>query len=399
MNQPLVILALLALLSCCQAAPAQQSREPAAVRSTPGYSQLSIANEHGSLVLTSGPDGTVTAVHDGAVLTSDRVRREGDHVRILGAAGETLFDVRVLAGGYLVYPYDANLDWPGAGPATGRYTRSTPRKIIGVMVDPVDAVVASQLDIEPDAAFVIGSVMEGMPAEKAGLKAHDVVVAIQGSKPATVEALREAIDDKQPGDTIKIEVLRRGEPIELDVGVAEESEPDVYDLRAYAPDYWENFLGYSGQAEAYADLARELSEQAARQEEELEEAHQRLAELQDDYTVASEEYEQARQDSAAGDAMATAALAEQRSRVEQLRAELAQQEALLRDRSAAMQLLELDSGGRALMLPPGSAAFGRSAPQAALPDEVDGRLRSMEERLSRLEELLEKLVESDTAKK
>ena len=51
------------------------------------------------------------------------------------------------------------------------------------------------------------------------------------------------------------------------------------------------------------------------------------------------------------------------------------------------------------MLPPGSAAFGRSAPQAALSDEVDSRLRSMEERLSRLEELLEKLVESDTANK
>lgn len=381
MNQPLLILALLAALSCCQAAPAQE-RASAVAQSTPGYSQLTISNDHGSVMVMHGPDGEVTVVRDGQVLSDDRVRREGDHLRILDESGATIFDIRTLPGGGLVYPYDAKVGARTWAPGVTAWAVSdTPRKIIGVTVDAVDAALASQLDLEPESAFVISTVSDGLPAEKAGLQPHDVVVKINGETPATVEKLREAINGKQPGDTIQLELVRRGQHINVDVGVAEESGPAFYS-------------GYGEASQAYEELARSLSDEAYRQQAEVEETRDRLAELQDELKQAEEALAEAR--SAGGaDADARAELDARRADVDKVRAELEAQQERLHSNAAEMQLLDLGEGGRALVLP---RAYAGAAP-AALSSDIDDRLRSMEERLSRLEELLKKLVESDAAKK
>src|SRR4030095_5724584 len=91
MNQPLLILALLAALSCCQAAPAQE-RSSTVAQSTPGYSQLTISNDHGSVIDMHGPDNEFPVVRAGQVLSGDRTRRDGDHLRILDESGATIFD-------------------------------------------------------------------------------------------------------------------------------------------------------------------------------------------------------------------------------------------------------------------------------------------------------------------
>jgi hypothetical protein len=380
MNQPLLILALLAALSCCQATPAQE-RAAAVAQSTPGYSQLTISNEHGSVMVMHGPDDEVTVVRDGQVLSGDRVRREGDHLRILDEAGATIFDIRTLPGGGLVYPYDAEgRSWWGPS-VTAWAMPGTPRKIIGVTVDAVDSALGSQLDLEPESAFVIATVSDGLPAEKAGLRPHDVVVKIQGETPATVERLREILDGKEPGDTIQLELVRRGQHMNVEVGVAEESVPEFYS-------------GYGEAGEAYAELARSLSDDAYRQQAELEEANDRLTELHEELQQAEEALAEAR--SAPGnDADGRAELEQRRADVDKVRAELQAQQERLRSNAAEMQLLDLSGGGRALVLP--RAYAGPTPP--AMPSEVDDRLRSMEERLTRLEALLEKLVESDAAKK
>ena len=380
MNQPLLILALLAALSCCQAAPAQDAS--AVAQSTPGYSQLTISNEHGQVIVMHGPADEVTVIRDGQVLSGDRIRREGDHLRILDESGATLFDMRTLPGGGLVYPYDAKVAAAGWGPGVSAWSVSgTPRKIIGVTVEAVDSALASQLDIEPDAAFVISTVSEGLPAEKAGLQPHDVVVKINGETPATVDRLREILDGKQPGDTVQLELVRRGQHLDLDVGVAEESSPEFY-------------TNYAEAGQAYEELAQSLSDQASRQQADVEEASERLAELHEELQQAEEALAEARSAGATG-ADARAQLDARRADVDKVRAELEAQQERLRSTASSMQFLDLNSGRRALMLP---RAYAGAAPQA-LSSDVDNRLRSMEERLSRLEELLQKLVESDAAKK
>jgi len=210
------------------------------------------------------------------------------------------------------------------------------------------------------------------------------VVKINGETPATVEKLREVIDGKQPGDTIQLELVRRGQHVNVDVGVAEESAPEFYS-------------GFGEAGQAYEEAARSLSDEAYRQQAEVEEMRDHLAELQDELQQAEEALSQARSDSGS-DADARAELEARRADVAKVRTELRVQQERLRSSAAGMQLLDLGSGGRALVVPSNSSAFGGNVPDSRL-DAVDDRLRSMEERLTHLEELLQKLVESDATKK
>jgi len=65
----------------------------------------------------------------------------------------------------------------------------------------------------------IGDVVEGSPADEAGLKAGDVVLSFGGVPTPTFEALIDAVAEKDPGDRTKVEISRGGEKLELHVVV------------------------------------------------------------------------------------------------------------------------------------------------------------------------------------
>jgi S1-C subfamily serine protease len=60
------------------------------------------------------------------------------------------------------------------------------------------------------------SVQAGGAAEKAGLKAKDVIVEFDGRKVAAFDDLRESILRKNPGDKVKVKVLRGEDEMEFD---------------------------------------------------------------------------------------------------------------------------------------------------------------------------------------
>jgi len=73
----------------------------------------------------------------------------------------------------------------------------------------------------PDFAFEgpgvkVASVLAGTPAEKAGIRPGDLVVAIDGKEIADLRAYSEALKAHQPGDTISIRLLRDGEEIAVE---------------------------------------------------------------------------------------------------------------------------------------------------------------------------------------
>lgn len=61
------------------------------------------------------------------------------------------------------------------------------------------------------------SVQAGTAAEKAGIKAGDVIVEFDGRKVTLFDDLREAILRKTPGDKVKVKVLRGEDEMELEV--------------------------------------------------------------------------------------------------------------------------------------------------------------------------------------
>ncbi|MEM9452711.1 MAG: trypsin-like peptidase domain-containing protein [Myxococcota bacterium] len=81
---------------------------------------------------------------------------------------------------------------------------------------------------EPGAT--IGSVYEGTPAERAGLRSGDVVEALDGEPLESFEALRARVGTKQPGDEVTLLVRRDGEVLELRVTLG--ARPESSSLEA-----------------------------------------------------------------------------------------------------------------------------------------------------------------------
>ncbi len=63
----------------------------------------------------------------------------------------------------------------------------------------------------------VDMVVPGGPSDKAGMKAGDVITQFDGKKVENQEDIRKILQDKKPGDKVKVEVLREGETQELEV--------------------------------------------------------------------------------------------------------------------------------------------------------------------------------------
>lgn len=81
--------------------------------------------------------------------------------------------------------------------------------IIGVNTKPVDATLAAQLVIPPSTGRVITQVHSKKPAEKAGLKEHDVILTVNDKYVSDSSDIGKVLDNAA-GKPVKIEFLRAG---------------------------------------------------------------------------------------------------------------------------------------------------------------------------------------------
>ncbi len=95
---------------------------------------------------------------------------------------------------------------------------------LGVTIQDIDENTAKALGLEQNSGALIGSVVPGDPAEKAGMKAGDIVVKV-GEKPIknSGELLR-AIADHKPGTTVKVDVIRNGKATTLNVTLGDRNK-------------------------------------------------------------------------------------------------------------------------------------------------------------------------------
>ena len=96
-------------------------------------------------------------------------------------------------------------------------------------LEPLDREVAKFLKLSGQSAAVVSEVLEGSPAEKAGLKTRDIVLALDGKplpalKPdrVIVGFIEREIERRKPGDTFPLTVLRGSERLELKPVLGEE---------------------------------------------------------------------------------------------------------------------------------------------------------------------------------
>ena len=109
----------------------------------------------------------------------------------------------------------------------------TGRPIIGITGQTVDEETA-QLTNMPEGVYVV-SVSNESPAAKAGFKVGDIIVSVNGTKVSTVEEINEIKNNFSIGDTLTMEIYRKGEKTSLNL-VLDEEKPQSEAPAAAAPE-------------------------------------------------------------------------------------------------------------------------------------------------------------------
>jgi S1-C subfamily serine protease len=79
---------------------------------------------------------------------------------------------------------------------------------LGVRMGDLTSDQAKRLKVPVSDGAVIGLIDNGSPADKAGLKVGDVIVAVDGKKMASATDVVNTISDKSAGDTVQVEYYR-----------------------------------------------------------------------------------------------------------------------------------------------------------------------------------------------
>jgi serine protease Do len=88
--------------------------------------------------------------------------------------------------------------------------REIERGFLGVELEPMNDDLAASLGLAKNRGELIQSVQEGSAAEKAGLKAGDIVVKVNGKDVTSEQTVSFLVANLEPGAKVPIEVLREG---------------------------------------------------------------------------------------------------------------------------------------------------------------------------------------------
>lgn len=99
---------------------------------------------------------------------------------------------------------------------------------IGAAIQDLNAALARSFGFKLNGSGVlVGDVVAGGPAEKAGLKAGDIVLEIDGRPMRSAAKLRNTVAATTPGTTIRLKIFRNGERRELPVKVGRLEEQAI----------------------------------------------------------------------------------------------------------------------------------------------------------------------------
>ncbi len=102
--------------------------------------------------------------------------------------------------------------------ATGKVTRS----YLGVTIQDIDENLAKAMHLKAGEGALVGTVIEGSPAAKVGVKTGDVILEFNGIKVTNSVALRNAIAGQSPGSIVTLRLLRDGNVLSLSVRLEEQ---------------------------------------------------------------------------------------------------------------------------------------------------------------------------------
>ena len=102
----------------------------------------------------------------------------------------------------------------------------------GYVVKPYIGVTIADVSTEsqgyglPSGASIQG-IVEGSPAEEAGLQKNDIVTHINGEKIEGASDLKSIVSESKPGDVLKLQIWRKGQTVEVSLTVGEQTQEAV----------------------------------------------------------------------------------------------------------------------------------------------------------------------------
>ena len=94
---------------------------------------------------------------------------------------------------------------------------SVKRAVLGIAMKPIDDKIAEDLKLSSRNGVYIDEVSKSGAADKAGIKAGDILIAIDSTKITNSASVQEAVSRFSPGDKAVVTVLRDGKELKLDV--------------------------------------------------------------------------------------------------------------------------------------------------------------------------------------
>jgi serine protease Do len=98
---------------------------------------------------------------------------------------------------------------------------SVTRGWIGVQIQPVSKDIADSLGLKTTDGALVAEPQPGSPADKAGIKAGDVITAVNGEKIQNARELARRISSLAPGTSVKLSVLQKGSEKTIDLKLGE----------------------------------------------------------------------------------------------------------------------------------------------------------------------------------
>lgn len=101
------------------------------------------------------------------------------------------------------------------------------RAILGVEIEPVSSNVARAVGLNKPTGALIQGITSDSPAEKAGLRQGDIVLAVDGEKVVSVNDLQTKIARHYPGDVVTVTTWRNRKEREVEVELGEAPAPNA----------------------------------------------------------------------------------------------------------------------------------------------------------------------------
>jgi serine protease Do len=92
---------------------------------------------------------------------------------------------------------------------------------LGISIQDVDADLAEKFGLDETRGALVGDVMEGSPAEKAGIRPGDVIVTYNGRSVDSSTSLRNMVAQTNVGGEVKVKIIRDGKHKVLKITVGE----------------------------------------------------------------------------------------------------------------------------------------------------------------------------------